>query len=201
MIFAPLADSLFASANSGQVSPVAQLAEEGDETPWYNEFSRPAPSTSDGRHKVERTSLLCKVDMLSTGVEDTLPHYTVQEFAAGFKKTLAFQTCAKKQDGGSSGKGIDLDHQAESWQPLHVTPREGVHGREGHAVQGEGICIIRRKAGNYCTSLVVKVFVGEDDTLSRVATLSIGVEDVLPHYTAEEFAAGFKKALAFQSSA
>jgi len=180
---------------------------------------------------------------LSTGVEDTLPHYAVQEFAAGFKKTLAFQTCANKQDGGSSDKGFDLDLQAESWQPLHFTPREGVHGREGRAVQGghveqwcgvharyytveeigagfmktlafhtcaiqqnrgssgEGICIIKRKAGNYRTSLVVRVFMGEDDTLSMVAMLSSGAEDSLPHHTAEEFAAGFKKALAFQSSA
>ena len=38
MICAPLADFVFASADSGQVSPVAQLAEEGDETPWYGAF-------------------------------------------------------------------------------------------------------------------------------------------------------------------
>ena len=130
MIFAPLADFLF--AYWGQVSQVAQLAEEGDETPWYKEFSRPTPSASNGRHKVVRTSLLRKVDMLSIGVEDTLPHYMVEEIAAGFKKTLAFQTCASKQDGG---KGIVLDHQSESWQPPHFTPRVGVRWREGHVVR------------------------------------------------------------------
>ena len=235
MIFAPLADFLF--AYSGQVSPVAQLAEEGDEKPWYKEFSRPTPSASNGRHKVVRTSLLRKVDMLSIGVEDTLPHYTVEEIAAGFKKTLAFQTCARKQDGGSSGKGIVLDHQSESWQPLHFTPRVGVRWREGHVVRrghveqkwrgghageytvkeivagfmrtlafhtcaikqnrgsaSEGICLLKRKAENYCTLLVVRGGMGEDDTLNKVAMLSVGLEDTLT-YTAEEFAAGLKKAL------
>ena len=179
-----------------------------------------------------------KVDMLSIGVEDSLPHCTVEEFAAGFKKMLAFETCASKQHGGSSGKGIDPDHQAESWPPLHFTPREGVHGPEGRAVQGghveqwregharyytvkeiaagfmktldfhtcaikqnrgssgECICIIERKAGNYCTSFVVRVLMDEEDTLSKVAMLSVGVDDTLAHYTAEEFAAGFTKTLA-----
>ncbi|CAE7654864.1 hypothetical protein AK812_SmicGene31455 [Symbiodinium microadriaticum] len=234
-IFARLADFLFAYSGS----PVAQLAEEGDETLWYKEFSRPIPCASNGRHKVVRTSLLRKVDMLSIGVEDTLPHYTVEEIAAGFKKTLAFQTCASKQDGGSSGKGIVLDHQSESWQPLHFTPRVGVRWREGHVVRrghveqwrgghacdytvkeivagfmrtlafhtcaikqnkgssSEGICLLKRKAGNYCTSLVVRGFMGEDDTLNKVAMLSVGLEDTLT-YTAKEFVAGLTKALAFQ---
>ena len=46
---------------------------------------------------------LCKVVMLSTGVEDTLAHFTM---AAGFKKMLAFQPCGIKPSRGSSGEGI-----------------------------------------------------------------------------------------------
>ncbi|CAE6955278.1 unnamed protein product [Symbiodinium sp. CCMP2456] len=33
---------------------------------------------------------------------------TLRGTGAGFKKTLAFQTCANKQDGGSSDKGFDI---------------------------------------------------------------------------------------------
>ncbi|OLQ02027.1 hypothetical protein AK812_SmicGene15181 [Symbiodinium microadriaticum] len=46
---------------------------------------------------------LCKVVMLSIGVEDTLAHITM---AAGFKKMLAFQPCGIKPSRGSSGEGI-----------------------------------------------------------------------------------------------
>ena len=42
--------------------------------------------------------------MLNNGMEDTVVYYTVEEFAAGFKKTLAFQTCVCKQNSGSSGE-------------------------------------------------------------------------------------------------
>ena len=73
--------------------------------------------------------------------------------------------------------------------------------KQNRGSSGECICIIERKAGNYCTSFVVRVLMDEEDTLSKVAMLSVGVDDTLAHYTAEEFAAGFTKTLAFQSSA
>eukprot|EP00439_Symbiodinium_sp_Y106_P023948 s3336_g2.t3 len=105
--------------------------------------------------------------MLSiVGLEDTFACYTVQEFAAGFKKTLAFQ------------------------------PRLLKHNRVS---AGEGIWIIKRKAGNYCTSFDVLVFLGAKDTLCNWAMLNIGLEDTLAYYKVEEFAAGFKKTQAFQT--
>jgi glutathione synthase/RimK-type ligase-like ATP-grasp enzyme/predicted nucleic acid binding AN1-type Zn finger protein len=62
---------------------------------------------------------LVKVASLNIGLEDTLAYYTESDFAAGFKKTMAFQPRVIKQNRGSSG---------------------------------EGIWIIKLKAGNYCTS-------------------------------------------------
>jgi len=49
---------------------------------------------------------LCKVANLNIGLEDTLAYYTESEFAAGFKKTMAFQPRVIKQNRGSSGEGI-----------------------------------------------------------------------------------------------
>eukprot|EP00418_Pyrodinium_bahamense_P091299 CAMPEP_0179039752 /NCGR_PEP_ID=MMETSP0796-20121207/15299_1 /TAXON_ID=73915 /ORGANISM="Pyrodinium bahamense, Strain pbaha01" /LENGTH=504 /DNA_ID=CAMNT_0020736087 /DNA_START=63 /DNA_END=1574 /DNA_ORIENTATION=- len=62
---------------------------------------------------------LCKVANLNIGLEDTLAYYTEEDFAAGFKKTMAFQPRVIKQNRGSSG---------------------------------EGIWIIKLKAGNYCST-------------------------------------------------
>ena len=41
-------------------------------------------------------------------------------------------------------------------------------------------------------------FVGSSDTLRKVANLNIGMEDTVAYYSVEDFAAGFKKTLAFQ---
>ena len=49
---------------------------------------------------------LCKVAHLNIGLEDTLAYYSPEEFAAGFKKTMAFQPRVIKQNRGSSGEGI-----------------------------------------------------------------------------------------------
>jgi len=49
---------------------------------------------------------LVKVANLNIGLEDTLAYYTENEFAAGFKKTMAFQPRVIKQNRGSSGEGI-----------------------------------------------------------------------------------------------
>merc|ERR1712178_211413 len=62
---------------------------------------------------------LCKIANLNIGLEDTLAYYDEAEFAAGFKKTMAFQPRVIKQNRGSSG---------------------------------EGIWIIKLKAGNYCST-------------------------------------------------
>jgi len=49
---------------------------------------------------------LCKVAHLNIGLEDTLAYYSPEDFAAGFKKTMAFQPRVLKQNRGSSGEGI-----------------------------------------------------------------------------------------------
>ncbi|CAJ1355121.1 unnamed protein product [Effrenium voratum] len=49
---------------------------------------------------------LCKIANLSIGLPDTLAYYSPEEFAAGFKKTMAFQPRVIKQNRGSSGEGI-----------------------------------------------------------------------------------------------
>mmetsp|Transcript_86238 Transcript_86238/g.244228 ORF Transcript_86238/g.244228 Transcript_86238/m.244228 type:complete len:439 (+) Transcript_86238:84-1400(+) len=49
---------------------------------------------------------LCKVATMNIGLEDTLSFYDPAEFAAGFKKTMAFQPRVIKQNRGSSGEGI-----------------------------------------------------------------------------------------------
>ncbi|CAK9024391.1 Bacl-2 [Durusdinium trenchii] len=43
---------------------------------------------------------------MNIGLEDTLAYYSPDEFAAGFKKTMAFQPRVIKQNRGSSGEGI-----------------------------------------------------------------------------------------------
>eukprot|EP00434_Breviolum_minutum_P029249 symbB.v1.2.025871.t1/scaffold2543.1/size76562/3 len=49
---------------------------------------------------------LCKIANLGIGLPDTLAYYSPDEFAAGFKKTMAFQPRVIKQNRGSSGEGI-----------------------------------------------------------------------------------------------
>merc|ERR1719428_1903908 len=49
---------------------------------------------------------LCKVANMNIGLEDTLAYYSEEEFAACFKKTMAFQPRVIKQNRGSAGEGI-----------------------------------------------------------------------------------------------
>jgi hypothetical protein len=49
---------------------------------------------------------LCKIAHMNIGLEDTLAYYTAEDFAAGFKKTMAFQPRVIKQNRGSAGEGI-----------------------------------------------------------------------------------------------
>merc|ERR1712054_581069 len=46
------------------------------------------------------------VAKLNIGLEDTLAYYDEAEFAAGFRKTMAFQPRVIKQNRGSAGEGI-----------------------------------------------------------------------------------------------
>ena len=60
------------------------------------------------------TDALCRVAILNIGLEDMLAHFTVEEFAAGFKKTMAFQPRGSKQSRGSSGDGIWITKSGSS---------------------------------------------------------------------------------------
>merc|ERR1719453_3040131 len=60
----------------------------------------------DVMEKMGAKDALCKIADLNIGLEDTLAYYDPDEFAAGFKKTMAFQPRVIKQNRGSSGEGI-----------------------------------------------------------------------------------------------
>ena len=60
----------------------------------------------DVMEKMGAKDALCKVATMNIGLEDTLAYYSPDEFAAGFKKTMAFQPRVIKQNRGSSGEGI-----------------------------------------------------------------------------------------------
>ena len=76
---------------------------------------------------------LCKVTLLSIPSEDMLADYTADEFATGFKKRPAFQLRDAAQRLVMRGH---LDHQAATWQLMPFPRCDGVHGLEGHALQG-----------------------------------------------------------------
>ncbi|CAE7245845.1 hace1 [Symbiodinium sp. CCMP2592] len=67
----------------------------------------------DVMEKMGAKDALCKVATLNIGLEDTLAYYSPDEFAAGFKKTMAFQPRVIKQNRGSSGEGIWIIKLAE----------------------------------------------------------------------------------------
>jgi len=63
----------------------------------------PSPTVME---KMGAKDALCKIANLNIGLEDTLAYYDTDEFAAGFKKTMAFQPRVIKQNRGSAGEGI-----------------------------------------------------------------------------------------------
>ncbi|CAE7747000.1 hace1 [Symbiodinium pilosum] len=67
----------------------------------------------DVMEKMGAKDALCKVATLNIGLEDTLAYYSPEDFAAGFKKTMAFQPRVIKQNRGSSGEGIWIIKLAE----------------------------------------------------------------------------------------
>jgi len=64
-----------------------------------------------------------QVATMNIGLEDTLAYYSPEEFAAGFKKTMAFQPRVIKQNRGSSGEGIwiiKLKEECLGWLSTRV---------------------------------------------------------------------------------
>merc|ERR1712054_558427 len=113
-------DALIVRCNPGQIK--ADGGDQGKFDDGMRELRKlgkqiwPSP---DVMEQMGAKDALCKIANLNIDLEDTLAYYDEAEFAAGFKKTMAFQPRVIKQNRGSSG---------------------------------EGIWIIKLKAGNYCAT-------------------------------------------------
>jgi len=100
-------DAIIVRCNPGQIK-----ADGGDQGKFDNGMRAirkkgiqvwPAP---DVMEFMGAKDALCKIATLNIGLEDTLAYYDPSVFAAGFKKTMAFQPRVIKQNRGSSGEGI-----------------------------------------------------------------------------------------------
>jgi len=100
-------DAIIVRCNPGQIK-----ADGGDQGKFDNGMREmrkkgiqvwPAP---DVMEFMGAKDALCKIASLNIGLEDTLAYYDPAIFAAGFKKTMAFQPRVIKQNRGSSGEGI-----------------------------------------------------------------------------------------------
>jgi len=100
-------DAIIVRCNPGQIK-----ADGGDQGKFDNGMRAirkkgiqvwPAP---DVMEFMGAKDALCKIATLNIGLEDTLAYYDPAVFAAGFKKTMAFQPRVIKQNRGSSGEGI-----------------------------------------------------------------------------------------------
>ncbi|CAE7660360.1 MDH2, partial [Symbiodinium sp. CCMP2456] len=100
-------DAIIVRCNPGQIK-----ADGGDQGKFDNGMRAirkkgiqvwPAP---DVMEFMGAKDALCKIATLNIGLEDTLAYYDPTVFAAGFKKTMAFQPRVIKQNRGSSGEGI-----------------------------------------------------------------------------------------------
>jgi len=69
-------------------------------------LGKPVWSSPDVQIKMGAKDALCKIATLNCGLPDTLAYYSPEEFAVGFKKTMAYQPRVVKQNRGSSGEGI-----------------------------------------------------------------------------------------------
>merc|ERR1712054_136920 len=72
----------------------------------YRALGKQAWPSPDVMEKMGAKDALCKIASLHIGLEDTLAYYDEESFAAGFRKTMAFQPRVIKQNRGSSGEGI-----------------------------------------------------------------------------------------------
>ena len=100
-------DFIIVRCNPGQIK-----ADGGDQNKFddgmraMRKMGKQVWPSPDVMEKMGAKDALCKVATMNIGLEDTLAYYTPEEFAAGFKKTMAFQPRVIKQNRGSSGEGI-----------------------------------------------------------------------------------------------
>jgi len=100
-------DAVIVRCNPGQIGAAGgnqQKFDEGMRT--VRAKGIPVWPSPDVMEMMGAKDALCKIANLSIGLEDTLAYYSPEEFAAGFKKTMAFQPRVVKQNRGSSGEGI-----------------------------------------------------------------------------------------------
>jgi len=100
-------DAIIVRCNPGQIK-----ADGGDQQKFDDSMRKlrakgiqvwPSP---DVMEKMGAKDALTKVADMSIGLPDTLSYYTEADFAAGFKKCMAFQPRVMKQNRGSAGEGI-----------------------------------------------------------------------------------------------
>eukprot|EP00438_Fugacium_kawagutii_P006066 Skav200567 [mRNA] locus=scaffold917:192636:203670:- [translate_table: standard] len=100
-------DFIIVRCNPGQIK-----ADGGDQNKFddgmrsLRKMGKQVWPSPDVMEKMGAKDALCKVATMNIGLEDTLAYYSPEEFAAGFKKTMAFQPRVIKQNRGSSGEGI-----------------------------------------------------------------------------------------------
>merc|ERR1719392_318039 len=100
-------DAIIVRCNPGQIKD-----DGGDQQKFDNSMRElrkkgiqvwPSP---DVMEKMGAKDALTKVATMNIGLPDTLSYYDPEVFAAGFKKTMAFQPRVMKQNRGSAGEGI-----------------------------------------------------------------------------------------------
>jgi len=98
-------DGIIVRINPGQLPPAEQ-----DKFDFIMreciKMGIPVWSSPDVQIQMGAKDALCKIATLNCGLPDTLAYYSPEEFAVGFKKTMAYQPRVVKQNRGSSGEGI-----------------------------------------------------------------------------------------------
>ena len=127
-------DALIVRCNPGQIKADGGSQEKFDDA--MREFKKkgkevwPSP---DVMEFMGAKDALTKIADLNIGLPDTLSYYDEEAFAAGFKKTMAFQPRVIKQNRGSSG-GRDATPTPclqPAPQPDLATAQRGGPGRWG----------------------------------------------------------------------
>jgi len=100
-------DACIVRCNPGQIKKDGGSQEKFDDgMRAYRKLGKQAWPSPDVMEKMGAKDALCKIADLHIGLEDTLAYYDEASFAAGFRKTMAFQPRVIKQNRGSSGEGI-----------------------------------------------------------------------------------------------
>merc|ERR1712054_70915 len=102
-------DAIIVRCNPGQIK------QDGGDQQKFDDSMREMRKAGKGvwpspdvMEKMGAKDALCKIASLHIGLEDTLAYYDEESFAAGFRKTMAFQPRVIKQNRGSSGEDSEV---------------------------------------------------------------------------------------------